>query len=411
MTEAAGSSAEGLEPEARSTFRGVVHSPQFRWLWLAGAQSLLGDQLARVALTILVYDRTRSELATAAAYALTFLPALVGNVALGPVVDRLRPRLVLVCGDLVRAGLLASMALPHVPIAVLMILLTVAVFVGAPWQSVETALVAELVPERDLALGLGLRTATLQAAQLVGFAVGGVVVGLFGPRTALAIDAATFLISAIVIRIGVQERAAAPGNAEAPGTTGSTRWFAAVGAVLHDRRTRTLLGFSWLLGLLVIPEGLAAPFAHTLHLGPAAVGLLLAAAPTGVLVGSLLFSRLTRPATRVRLVGPLAMVSGLPLVASAFTHHLIVALGLWALSGAATAYHVQVITEYVQSVPQTRRVQAIGFASAGLLAAQGVGLLVGGALAQWTGPAGAIATGGACASIAAAFLALARRRA
>ena len=301
----------------RSTFRGVVRSREFRWLWLTGAQSLLGDQLARVALTILVYDRTRSGLATAAVYALTFLPALFGNVALGPIVDRLRPRFVLVSGDLVRAGLLAIMAIPYVPISALMVLLVIAVFLGAPWQSVETALVADLVGEQDLALGLGLRTATLQAAQLIGFAVGGLAVGLFGARTTLSVDAVTFLISGVVIRLGVRSRpAAVAGKLSTSAASGSTQWFAAVLTTLGDRRLRTLLGFSWLLGLLVVPEGLAAPFAHDLHVGPAAVGLLLAAGPAGVLVGSLLFSRLTLPATRIRLVSPLAIAAGLPLVAS-----------------------------------------------------------------------------------------------
>ncbi len=408
-------------PVTRSTFRGVARSRELRWLWLAGAQSLLGDQLARVALAILVYDRTSSGLATAAVYALTFLPALAGNIALGPVVDRLRPRFVLVSGDLVRAGLLAAMALPHVPLAGLMLLLTLAVFIGSPWQSVETALVTDLVAERDLALGLGLRTATLQAAQLVGFAVGGVAVGLVGAPSALALDAVTFLVSAVVIRLGVRSRPAATyrsatgdGSEAADAVTtdagGSEQWFAVVTAVLADRRLRTLLGFSCLLGLLVVPEGLAAPYAHGLQVGPFAVGLLLAAGPTGVLVGSLAFSRLTLPATRVRLVGPLAIASGLPLVASSFTAQLPVVLALWALTGAATAYHVQTITEYVHAVSPGRRAQAIGLASACLLTAQGVGLLAGGALSLWVGPPAAIATAGACASTAAVFLAVTRRR-
>jgi hypothetical protein len=46
---------------------------EFRWLWLADVQSLLGDQLARVALSVLVYERTGSSLLTAGIYALTFI--------------------------------------------------------------------------------------------------------------------------------------------------------------------------------------------------------------------------------------------------------------------------------------------------------------------------------------------------
>jgi len=54
-------------------FTALLRIREFRWLWLADAQSLLGDQLARVALSVLVYDRTGSGLVTAAVYALTFV--------------------------------------------------------------------------------------------------------------------------------------------------------------------------------------------------------------------------------------------------------------------------------------------------------------------------------------------------
>ncbi len=58
-------------------FAAVLRGREFRLLWLADAQSLLGDQLARVALSVLVYDRTGSGLVTAVVYALTYLPGPV----------------------------------------------------------------------------------------------------------------------------------------------------------------------------------------------------------------------------------------------------------------------------------------------------------------------------------------------
>ncbi len=79
-------------PESRPAhvvgFRSVFAEREFRWLWAAGVQSLLGDQLARVALSVLVFERTASSLLTAAVYALTFLPAFLGGVLLGGVADR-----------------------------------------------------------------------------------------------------------------------------------------------------------------------------------------------------------------------------------------------------------------------------------------------------------------------------------
>lgn len=52
-------------------------------LWLAEVLSLLGDQLARVALSVLVFDRTGSALLTGLVYGLSFLPALVAGPLLG----------------------------------------------------------------------------------------------------------------------------------------------------------------------------------------------------------------------------------------------------------------------------------------------------------------------------------------
>jgi len=49
-------------------FAAVLRGREFRLLWLADAQSLLGDQLGRVALSVLVYDRTGSGLVTAVVY-------------------------------------------------------------------------------------------------------------------------------------------------------------------------------------------------------------------------------------------------------------------------------------------------------------------------------------------------------
>ena len=405
MTPRADVSDPAPDRASGPTLGGVVRSGEFRRLWLAGAQSLIGDQLARVALSILVFNQTKSGLATATVYALTFLPALAGNILLGAIADRMPRRNVLVLGDLGRGVLLAAMAIPRVPLYAVALLLTVAVLLGAPWKAAEAALVSELMAENDYPLAVGLRTATLQTAQILGFAVGGLIVAGVGARDALALDAATFFVSALVIRLGIRPR---PGPAAAaPGRSG---WLMGVRTVLGDRTLRQLLGFSSILGLLVVPEGLAAPYAAALGGGPRTTGLLLTAIPAGVLVGSVIFSRWVPATTRASWLGPLAVLSGLPLVACSVVSGLVATMALWAISGAATAYQVQVITEYVWTSPAVMRVQAIGLASAALLAAQGIGLLIGGVAALLAGVTAAVVLAGAAASVSAVFLTVARSR-
>ncbi|MGI8760459.1 MAG: MFS transporter [Jatrophihabitantaceae bacterium] len=390
-------------------FSGVLRIREFGLLWVADAQSLLGDQLARVALSVLVYDRTGSGLATASVYALSFLPALLGSLLLGPLADRLPRRALLVGGDLIRAALLAVMALPHVPVPALAALLVAAVLVGAPWKAAESALVVDILAREDYVVGAGLRTATAQAMQLLGFALGGIAVAAVGVRPALALDAATFLVSALVIRIGVQARP--PARRRDHGSVAPQRRHNGAATVLRDPRLRQLILLSWLLGILVVPEGLAAPYAHLIGGGARTVGVLLAALPAGVLVGSVVYSRWLSPASRAALVGPLAVVAGIPLVACASTPGLLVTLPCWALSGACTAYQIQVVTEFVQTISPEIRGQGISLASGGLLAAQGLGLVAGGAVAQFSSPGAAIAAAGAVATVLGAGLALARRRA
>lgn len=412
---AAGSAAARVIPPAAG-FSGVLRHSEFRVLWLADIQSLLGDQIARVALSVLVFDRTHSGFATAAVYALTFLPAVVGTVVLGPFADRLPRRALLVAGDGVRAALLAAMALPHLPIAVLATLLVLAVIVGTPWKAAESALVVDILPIDDRPVGLGLRAATNQAAQLAGFAVGGAAVAVIGPRWALAVDAVTFLLSAVIIRVGVRHRppitqldaVVDPGSQS--GSARPRRWLDGSRAVFGNRHLVLLLAFSWLLGLIVVPEGLAAPYADQLGGGPRTVGLLLAVGPAGVLVGTLVYTRCLTAPVRAALLGPFAAAAGIPLILCWLTPGVAATCALWALAGAFTGYQVQVVTEFVTTIAPAFRAQGIAIASAGLLGAQGVGLLGAGLLTQLVSPSTAVALAGAAATTAGSCLTLVRHR-
>ena len=386
------------------TFRRLFGHRDFAVLYLAGTQSQLGDQLARVALSILVFSRTGSGLATAATYALTYLPAVVGGVMLTGLADALPRRRLLVACDALRAGLFALMAVPQLPLLAVCGLLVLAVLAGSPYNAAEPAVVADIFDGDHYTTAIGLRTATVQAAQLVGFGVGGLIVALTGARAALLIDAATFALSAIVLRAGLSERPAA--------ATGERRGLGqirvGVRAVAGDRRLRWLLALAWLTGFWIVPEGLAAPYAAQHGGGPAWVGLLLAANPAGNLVGVLLLTRWVPAARRNGLLVGLAVASGVPLVCCAPGPGVLLAAVLWALCGVFSAYLVLIITSFVAIVAPQVRGQAIGLASSGLLAAQGIGLVVGGAVAAVWGEAMAIAVAGAAGSVLAALLGRAR---
>jgi predicted MFS family arabinose efflux permease len=390
-------------PAATITFRSLFGYRDFAVLWIAGTQSQLGDQLARVALSVLVFERTGSGLATAATYALTYLPAVAGGILLTGLADRHPRRSLLVACDVIRAVLFGVMAIPSIPLWVLCALLVVAVLAGSPYNAAEPAVVADMFDGERYTAAIGLRTATVQAAQLIGFAGGGVVVATTGARMALIIDAVTFATSALLLRAGMTHRPAAA----AAGRRGLEQIRIGLRTITGDRRLRLLSGLTWLAGFWIIPEGLAAPYATAHGGGPTAVGILLAANPTGTLIGILVLTRWVPTAQRPRLLGVLAVVSGVPLIFCGLEPGVAPAAVLWGICGLLSAYLVLVVTEFVAIVPANVRGQAIGLASSGLLAAQGIGLLIGGVLASVWGVAPAIAVAGAAGSVCAVPLTLA----
>ena len=96
-------------------YRDVFAVAEFRALWAAQVLSVGGDQLARVALTVLVYAHTGSALLAAAAYAASIAPTFLGGLLLSGLADRWPRRRVMIVCDLARVPLAALMAVPGMP--------------------------------------------------------------------------------------------------------------------------------------------------------------------------------------------------------------------------------------------------------------------------------------------------------
>jgi MFS family permease len=302
------------------------------------------------------------------------------------------------------------MAVPGMPFWVLCALVFCVVLLSAPFSAARAALLPEVLEGDRYVIGSALQNVTGQAVQMLGFAVGGAVIAGLGPYRALALDAATFLGSALIIAAGVGRRAA-PAAAEDNRPSMWTMTRAGARLVFGDRRLRTLVLFAWLCGFYVLPEGIAVPYAAELDDGPlplpVATGLLMAAMPTGSTIGAFLFSRYVTPPTRLRSMGWLAMMTCAPLIGCALGPPLPVVLLLWFLSGIGGAYQLAANVAFVQCVPAERRGQAFGLVQSGLQAVQGIGILIGGAAAQKLGPEPVIALAGAGGLLMAALLAMA----
>jgi MFS family permease len=395
----------------QTTFGEVVRVPEFRAIWLADAQSIAGDQIARVSLAILVFQRTSSTGLTALVYALTYVPAIVGGALLAGIADRFPRRSVMVWCDLIRAGLYGVAAIPHLPLPLICVLIVLAVLTTSPFSAAESATIPAILAGDLYVVGAGLRATTMQLAQLAGFGVGGVLVGAIGPHWGLGIDAATFAVSALLIMRFVQHRPV-PSRMDAP-TQQPYRRAMLDGArtVFADARLRSLMLLAWLAAFYVVPEGVAPSYVEAIGGGTVAVGLFMAADPAGSAVGAALFVRLVPPGVRSRLIGPLAFSAGVPLILCGWQPGIAMSIGLLALTGLCSAYQVQASTTFMRIVPDERRGQAFGLAQSGLIAVQGLGIALFGLVGDYIGAAHAIALAGVIGSALAIVLGLSWERA
>lgn len=400
-----------ISPARRPSYRDVFAVSEFRALWLSFALSALGDRLALVALTILVYSRSKSPLLAAITFAAGFVPYLLGSLGLSGLADRLPRRAVMVGCDACRALLVGVMLVRGVPLAALIALLYLVTTAQPPFDAARSASVRDMMAADRYPLAIAVIQSTSRVVVVGGSAVGGLVVALFGAWPALAGDALTFVASGLLVSCFTRFR---PAPAPAVAASAGQSALAAIGAgfrlVFGDRALRTLICLGWLAAFYELPEGLAAPYAGRLGGGAVAAGLLIATSQLGAAVATPFFTKRIGPLTRLKWMGPMAVLSCAILATAAFGPSLPASMAIFALSNVFAMYQIAANTAFVERLPNSSRAQAFGLANAGLLVGQGTAWALAGAAAEVVPPSTVIALGGGLGAIIACGLALRWRR-
>jgi MFS family permease len=394
------------EAPGRTTFRDVFAIAEFRALWFAEVLSHIGDQLARVALSVLVFNETHSATLTGLTYALTFVPSLVGGVLLSGLADRFSRRNVMIATDLIRCLLILLVAIPAVPFWIMCVLVASATLLNPVFKAAQLALLPDMLKGEQYITGMAIRNITVQSAQLAGFAGGGLLIAQIDPRVALVVDAATFVASAAILRLGVSHRpAAAVTSNERPAFFGSISKGSKI--VFADSGLRTLLLITWLVGLIPVYDGIAAPYAALFGGGAWATGLIFASDPLGSVLGAFIFTRWVPPSVKPKLPGMLALAAAVPLLLCYLQPGLITSLLLFVVSGGiGTVALMQATASLSLGVPDSSRAQAMGLSNTGLTTVLGVSPLIGGLLTDLTTPQTTVAAFGTAGLIVAVPLAV-----
>ncbi len=271
-----------------------MRRPLFRRLATTYAVNELGDWMGIVALSILVFDRTGSALATTGLFLGTrFLPALLAPILVARA-ERPPPRLalpVIYCGEAAAFGGLALLA-AHFSLPGAIVLGTIDGTLALTGRSLTRAVVAALLePTGELRAGNAVLNVAFTGGAAIGPGLAGLVVAGFGVQSALLLDAASFyLVGWILLTAGPFPHAEPdPGHLRKRVRAGLT--YISERATL--RRLLVAQGAAFIFFAAVIPiEVIYAT--QTLGASDSGYGLLLASWGVGMVLGSIVFAAVRR---------------------------------------------------------------------------------------------------------------------
>jgi MFS family permease len=365
----------------------VFASREYRALYVASALSWVGDYLAKAAVTALVFQQTRSVAAAAAAFAITFLPWVLGGPVLAAMAERYSNRSVLVTADLCRAILMCTIAIPGMPTAVLIALLFASSMFAPPFQAARSALLPRILAGDRLTLALAVTFTTMQGAQALGYLLGGALAAHYA-RMAILANALSFVMSALLIRVFIVQRE--PGVAPAARTGLFSETADGFRLVFSSRTLRGIVIVALTsIAFPVVPEGIAASWSATFSSEASTrgfiQGMIMVAAPLGALLCGITFNRLVAPPRRRRLAPVFALLTPMCLVPAAFSPPAWVVVALTAVTTFVfTGLFPTANAMFAQALPNAFRARASGVVQAGSQLVQGASVVAVGLIADVT---------------------------
>ena len=291
----------------------LLRRRDFRLLLFGEGVSVLGDRMVAVALAFAVIQLGGSASEVGLVLAGAWAPLVLTVLAGGVVADRTSRRAVMLTADLVRIVSQGTMAVLVIGgAAEIWMLAALAGITGAAtgfFNPASTGLLPEVVPDDELQPANALRSTAVSGSEIIGPAVAGALVAAAGAGWAIAVDAATFAISAVCL---VMLRPPAREARKPSSFVNDLRegWLA-----FRSRRwVWTLVAYFAVANLTWSAWSALGPTVAERDLGGAAVwGTILAAVGVGALAGSILATR-ARPRRPLLLVALLECLFGLPLL-------------------------------------------------------------------------------------------------
>jgi MFS family permease len=349
------------------------------------AVSALGDAISLTAMPLLVLFLTGSGALMGIVGALQLLPDLALGLAAGALADRWDRRRMMMWADAGRAVLTAmipvSFWLGWPTMAVILVVALPVNVLRVLSDAGFTSSVPGLVGRDNLARANGYLEATLSVPFIVGPAAAGVLVATIGPATTLAIDAASFAVSAVSLAF-VRRPLRADRTGQTPRILADIK--EGIRFVWRHAVLRSIIGYWSAIAIATAALIPALGYYITIdrRFGPELFGFVGSAWSVGYLLGSLLAGRLGNRRVGLRMLAT-GIVIGSMLVAIAVTATPAVYLAAGFVVGVALAVLLVSYLTLRSSITPDRLLGRVGSTarviSVGL---QPLGMLAGGALIE-----------------------------
>ena len=286
-------------------YKDVLKNREYRKLLLSSMINRFGDSIDAIAFTWLVYQITKSASWAALIYGLNVLPNIVVQPFIGPIVEKMNKKKVIVATDILRAGIISAFAFMYVSgivdpymMAGFTLLITTVESFTLPASGAFTAAVLK---KEELTHGMSLSSSLSEAFSLIGTGCAGAIIAAFGVQAAMWIDASTFVAAGILIFFTktIEERTSETENNQEPKQADSKADTKAsysdmlkdgLSYVLHNHTILNICFVVILMNFFLVPlNSLQAPIAEDIYgLGSELLSVIGMASAIGGIVGSII---------------------------------------------------------------------------------------------------------------------------
>jgi len=338
----------------------VLKRQGYRNLWVGSAISVIGNHIHYIAMLAYVYHLTGKALDLGVLMIISAIPNLVFGPVMGVLADRLNRRYMMIVSDIARCIIAFLFPLTQTlwQIYTLVFLMGIA---RTAYSPAEFSLLPNLVKKDELIVANSLEVTTMNITMIVGPALGGLIIGIYGTTPAFIANSLTFLFSAVMVAL-IREILGSE-KADDRKTGMFSDFKEGVRFMFKDNIMRyIIIVFSIVMILVTGINPLIIVYTHKiLGKGDAEFGYLISVLGAGGIVGGFLYGLFGKRLSKLQVMIYNLLIDGFVMCLLGFTSSYIIAGVIFFIFGMInTAFQIAIMTFLQEYIPDNLRGRIIG---------------------------------------------------